>query len=136
LYKLLGEPERSEQAARRTMARIDDILRHHPDTADMLGLGAATLVFLGEYVRAEQWARQAMSLEPESYTVRYNAACTFAVIGEPDVAMECLEYVYAHMPRVRRWLLGISSHHTQLDSLRDRQDFHDLMARLRADTAA
>ncbi|MEA2781277.1 MAG: adenylate cyclase, partial [Rhodospirillaceae bacterium] len=94
------------------------------------------LVSLGENVRAENWARRAILLDPESYTVRYNAACTCAVMGKLDAAQECLEFAFSQTPRARRWLLGIAKHDTQLSSLRGRPDFQNLMKRLEADVAA
>jgi adenylate cyclase len=135
VYKALGQLKHSEESARRTMVRVDAILKQRPDAADTIALGAATLVFLGEYARAEEWANRAISLEPEGYSVRYNVACTFAVIGKPEAALECLEYMFAHMPRSRGWLLGIMSHDTQFDSLRGRQDFQDFVERLEANVA-
>ena len=77
-----------------------------------------------------------MLLDPESYSVRYNAACTYAVIGRPDAAQRCLEHAYAHMPRARCWLLANAKHDAQLNALRDRPDFQGLMRRLEAHAAA
>ena len=76
-----------------------------------------------------------MLLDPESYSVIYNAACTYAVIGKPDVAQKCLDHAYAHMPRARGWLLANANHDAQLNSMRDRPDFQDLMQRLEAHAA-
>jgi hypothetical protein len=75
-------------------------------------------------------------LDPESDTVRYNAACTYAVIGKLDLAQECLEFAFAQAPRARSWLLAIAKHDRQLDSLRGRPDFQNFMERLEADVAA
>ena len=73
---------------------------------------------------------------PQSYTVRYNAACTYAVIGKLDEAQQCLEFAFSRAPRARGWLLGIAKHDTQLDPLRQRSDFQDLINRLEANAAA
>jgi adenylate cyclase len=135
LYKALGRPEQSEAAARRTMVRVEAVLKQRPDAADITAVGAATMVFLGDNARAEEWANRAILLEPESFSVRYNAACTFAVIGKSDAALECLEYIFWHLPRSRGWLLGIMSHDTQFESLRGRRDFQDFVKRLEADVA-
>ena len=99
-------------------------------------MGAATLATLGDCVQAEKWARRAVLLDPESYTVRYNAACTYAVAGKLDVAQECLEFAFSHAPRARGWLLGIAKHDTQLNSLRGRPDFQNLLKRLEVNVAA
>jgi len=74
-------------------------------------------------------------LDPESLTVRYNAACTYAVVGKPEVALECLEFVFSQMPK-RGAGFRTTKHDAQLNPLRDRPDFQDFMARLEADVAA
>jgi len=101
----------------------------------VLGMGAVTLVCLGDSERAESWAKRALLLDPESYSVIYNAACTYAVIGKPELAQNCLEYVFKHMPRARGWILKNARHDAQLASLRGRRDFQDLMQRLEAHAA-
>jgi predicted Zn-dependent protease len=101
-----------------------------------IAMGAAALVTLGEYERAEDWVRCAMHLDPDSYSVRYNAACAYAVAGKPKAALESLEYAFAHMPRARGWLYRNAKQDAQLNSLCDRQDFQDLMQRLATECPA
>jgi adenylate cyclase len=93
------------------------------------------LIFLGENAKAEEWAKRAILLEPESYGVRYNVACVHAIVGKPDAALEGLEYIYSRVPRTRRWLLGMVKHDTSFSSLRDRSDFQAFLSRLEAETA-
>jgi adenylate cyclase len=134
-YESLGLHEQSVTAARRAFARIEARLIGHPDDAYALCTGAATLASLGENGRAEEWARRALAISPENYVVHYNAACTYAVTGRFDAAIERLEHVFSHTPRVRSWLLGIAKHDVQLDSLRDRPEFQNFVSRLEADVA-
>ena len=47
-----------------------------------------------------------------------------------------LEFAFSHAPRSRGWLLGIAKHDTQLDPLRQRSDFQDLIKRLEENAAA
>ena len=101
-----------------------------PDNADAVSLGAATLVYLDEFAAAEEWADRAVLLDPDSFGVRYNYACTHAVIGNPDRAMDARERIYARSPRARGWLLGMVRIDTQMNPLRDRPDFRDLVVRL------
>jgi adenylate cyclase len=132
----MGRREQGEAAARRCIERIEDAFGRNPEVAEVLGMGATVLVNLGDHERADRWVGRAMLLDPESYSVRYNAACTYAVIGRLDDALKCLEHAYAHMPRARCWLLANAKHDAQLNSLRDRADFQDLMQRLEAHAAA
>jgi adenylate cyclase len=135
VYNALGRSKQSESTARRAMVRIETSLSERPDAAFTVSFGAATLVFLGQNQRAEEFADRAIVLDRESYIVRYNAGCTYAVIGKADAALECLEHIFSHMPRVRRWLLGMIGHDTQFDSLRGRADFKELVQRLEMSVA-
>jgi adenylate cyclase len=137
LYNALDRHDLSEEAARRTITRAESVLKQYPNAADIIAVAAATMVVLGEseYERAEEWANRALSLEPGNISVRYNAACTFAIIGKLDAALECLEYIHSESPRARGWLLGIMSHDTQFYPLRGRPDFEAFVERLKAEVA-
>jgi adenylate cyclase len=136
IHLVLGHPDRSAAAARQAISCIEKEFGRDPEVAEVLGMGAATMVYLGENARAEKWVNRAVLLDPESYSVRYNAACTYAVLGKLDQAQESLEFAFSHAPRIRGWLLGIAKHDTQLDPLRQRSDFQDLIKRLEGNAAA
>src|SRR5262245_45479964 len=131
----MGRAEESVAASRRCLGRIEEAFGRNPEVAEVLGMGATVLVCLGENERADAWVRRAMLLDPESYSVFYNAACTYAVIGRADAALQCLDYVFSQMPRARGWLLANARHDSQLDSLRDRPEFREVMGRLEAHAA-
>ncbi|MFO1060506.1 MAG: adenylate/guanylate cyclase domain-containing protein [Dongiaceae bacterium] len=130
VLEAMGRHDEALAAARRSLERIRAGLERRPDNADAVSLGAATLVYLDEFAAAEEWADRAVLLDPDSFGVRYNYACTHAVIGNPDRAMDALERIYARSPRARGWLLGMVRNDTQMNPLRDRPDFRDLVARL------
>src|SRR5262245_45870668 len=131
----MGRAEESAAASRRCLERIEEAFGRNPEVAEVLAIGATVLICLGENDCADAWARRAMLVDPESYSVYYNAACTYAVIGKPDAARMCLEYVFSQMPRARGWLLANARHDAQLDSMRDRPEFQELMDRLEAHVA-
>jgi adenylate cyclase len=135
ICKSLGRTERSIDAGRRAIACIETRFGKQPDAADPLAMGAAIMVNIGDNERAKEWAKRAMSLDPEGFSVCYNAACAFAIVGESDSAMECLERIRSN-PRARSWLLGIILRETQFDPLRGREVFETFMGRLKADVAA
>jgi adenylate cyclase len=136
LYLAIGDPQRSVTAARSCITRIEEAFGAEPEIAEVLAMGAATLVYLNDYERAERWADRAVRVDPDSYTVRYNVACSFAVIGKLDRSQEYLEIAFSRTPRARGWLLGNARQDSQLNSLRERADFQDLMKRLEASAAA
>jgi len=135
VYEALGQHELSMSAARRSILRIEAALIQRPENAEVIAMGAATLVFLRENAKAEEWAKRAILLDTESYGIRYNVVCVHAVIGKLDAALEGLEYIYSRVPRSRQWLLSMVKHDTQLNSLRDRPDFQAFLSRLEAETA-
>jgi adenylate cyclase len=55
---------------------------------------------LGEEGRAHEWANQALALDPESKSTRYNIACLYARAGRTDDALDLLENSIAS----RRWI--------------------------------
>jgi adenylate cyclase len=132
VYEAQGRYELSRETARRSLIRIESTLNQRPDAAEVLGVGAATLVYLGQQKRAVEWAKRSVSLEPGNFTIRYNAACTYAVTGDADAALEHLEYLYEHVPRARLWLLKIITTDPQMNPLRSRADFQEFMKRLEA----
>jgi adenylate cyclase len=136
VHTALGHRDQNVSAARGCLSRIEDAFGPDPEVAEVLGIGATVLIYLGDNARAEKWVRRAVLLDPESYTVRYNAACTYAVIGKLDLAQECIEFAFSHAPRARGWLLGIAKYDKQLDPLRALPDFQNLMKRLETDTTA
>jgi adenylate cyclase len=136
IYLALGRPDQSQAAARLTGKRIEAAFGRDPEVAEVLAMGAATLVYLDDAARAEEWAKRALLLDLESYTVSYNVACAYTLTGKPDIAQECLELAFLQTPRARGWLYGIAQNDTQLDALRGRPDFQDLKKRLEAEVAA
>ena len=135
VYAALGQPELTKTAAQKAVVRFETALVQDPDNPDILAQGAATLVYLGENTKAEEWAERAIMLAPDAYGIRYNVACVNAVLGKPDAALQNLEYIYSHVPRARGWLLGEMRHDTQFALLRSRPDFQALVRRLEAATA-
>src|SRR5262249_25499197 len=95
VYEAQGRHAESKAAAQRGLNRVKLILSQRPNSADLLGLGAANAVYLAEYALAEEWAQRAVQLEPDNFTARYNVACAYAVMAKADIAMEHLEYMYS-----------------------------------------
>ena len=132
VYGAQGRQDESEAAARRGLVRVESILAQRPNIAEALAMGAACAVIVNDYLRAEEWARRAVQVEPDNHTARYNVACAYAVMQKPDIAMEHLEYIYSNVPRARQLLARIIRFDTQLDLLRRRPDFQELQERLGA----
>jgi adenylate cyclase len=135
-YSWLGLHEQSLSAAQRGVARVEAALAENPDNSRALSWGASTLVVLGEYLRADEWAKRAVTLSPYDFVVRYVAACAYAGMGKPDAALECLEFIFSHVPRARRVVLGWANTDSQLLLIRDRPDFRAFIKRLEDDVGS
>ena len=114
-YNSLGRKEDAKEAARRGAKLAERQLTLHPDDAKAAELGSGALIEIGEGDRAREWIARAMALEPDNPITHYNAACSYALLGDIDKAFELLEGgVALGGPEWGRWL----EHDSSLDPLR------------------
>ena len=107
--------------------RAEESIRAHPENSRPAQLGSATLAALGEKDRAMDWLSRAMAIDPNDANCIYNAACTYAQMGEAERAVELLER-WCHEAG-NEWT-GWVVHDTDLDPIRSDPRFKDLMARV------
>ena len=88
------------------LKRASEAVESNPDNPDPLELSASVLASLGRYDEARAWLSRALAMETHSYsTDGYNVACVYALIGETEKALECLEKVYPSLGPVQRdWM--------------------------------
>ena len=72
-------------------------MKLHPENANVACLGAIVLAFLGERDRALEWLARALASDANDTNIQYNAACTYAQLGEIERAIDMLE---AWLPQV------------------------------------
>jgi adenylate cyclase len=125
-YRDLGRDHAAKDAFRRSLAATETELARHPENADAAALGAGAAANLGQAVRAREWAFLALSLEPDDIVVLYNVACTYAVIGDAEAAIDVLERV---LPPQRGMFRTEALHDMDFDSLRDHPRFRALLER-------
>ena len=83
--------EEARDAFRRGVQMVELQLELYPKDARALSMGAGALCRIGDGGRARAWADRALSLEPEESRILYNVGCVFALLGESDKAITCLE---------------------------------------------
>ncbi len=83
--------EKTRQAHRRALKVIETHLEVQPDDVRALYLGAQSLCRLGEKDRGLEWAGRALALDPEDSAVCYNLGTVYAIIGDNQRAIDCLE---------------------------------------------
>jgi len=129
-YKALGLQHELLAAARQCLERVEAEIEAHPDNAGALAFGSTVLAELGQRARAEDWAARAIMIGPDDYVVRYNAARTYALLGQPDAALDWLERAFdssaVWQRRLALWMRGDQD----IDPLRNHARFHALMERL------
>ena len=125
LYHSKGDKERELDSARKGIERARAVLDLNPDDNRALNIGAFALLRLGEREEAMKWMRASMQKAPNDSIVHYNAACMYALAGEPEKALDCLENCQLRVGNLNReWL----SHDSDLDSIRDHPRFARILA--------
>jgi serine/threonine protein kinase/Flp pilus assembly protein TadD len=122
-YSGLGRKVEAESAYRRALNVIHKHLELHPDDARAVYFGGACLCQLGEREQGLQWAERALGMDPEEPQVLYNVACIYALEGETEKAIDCLENSVTHGWGQKEWM----EHDPDLASLRDHPRFRALM---------
>jgi adenylate cyclase len=78
---------------------------------------------LGRKAEGLTWAERAVAADPEDAGVRYNVACLYALEGEPEQAIDCLEEAFKVGFANRDWI----EKDPDLDSLRAHPRFRNLV---------
>ena len=126
-YSGLGDRDNELAAARRTLARCENILAIEPDHGGALGFFVNALADLGEVDRARDWTRRAVLFDPDNTRLHYNLACGMARLEDADAACDLLESVIDKVNA--SWLLWIATDNS-LDPIRDDPRFTALMVKV------
>jgi tetratricopeptide (TPR) repeat protein len=128
IYEDLDRPTDARDARERGIEAARRRLDLFPDDVRALYMGANGLKGLGEVGEALEWAEQARELEPDEPLTLYNLACVFALAGEAQTALDCLEHAVELGFADDAWL----KHDSNLDSLRALPRFRELLGRMPA----
>ena len=105
VFDQLGQPENAKRYGRLGIKRIENAYGPQSDTIDPLALGASVLAALGEREKAREWLARALAVDDAVSDSWYNIACTYALLGDPDMALDLLErWLPRTGPDQRRWL--------------------------------
>lgn len=117
--RALGRIAEAREVSRDCLDKIERHLQLHPDDVRAVSLGSCALNTIGDGTHALEWTARALAMDPEQVPVLYNAACTYAILGEKDKALDCLEQALRQGFRDTEWL----EHDPELDPLRDHPRF-------------
>ena len=106
IYDDLGRKEEGEAARRRGLRRVDERLDLTPDDARALYMAANAHIVLGNRDRGLAAAARARELAPSDPMTLYNLGCIYAMAGEAELALDCLERAletgFSHRPWLRQ----------------------------------
>ena len=119
----LGLKAEAQAAYQRGLAAAEKHLELHPGDSRALYFGANALCQLKEREKSKEWAERALALEGEEPQVLYNVACVYALLGQADKAVDCLEKSITHGWGQREWM----EHDPDLAAVRDHPRFRALM---------
>jgi TolB-like protein/Tfp pilus assembly protein PilF len=119
-YDNTGRPEEARQTTMLLRDRCIEVLRKHPENVHARSLLAGSLVRLGEREAGIAQTERTLALAPDDGRIRYNAACTFAGVGEPERAIDELKRGIGDLPT---YLSDWPRRDPDLASLRNHPEF-------------
>lgn len=125
LLHSLGRSDEALEAAREGIRRARAVIELNPDDNRAYNMGAFALLRLGQQEEAARWMRASLEKAPMDSIVHYNAACFFALSGDIEKSLDCLENCYLRVGGLnRQWL----EHDSDLDGVRGHPRYHKLLA--------
>jgi adenylate cyclase len=91
VFARLGRAKEGREMSLRGLRLAEEALRAHPESSRPAQLGASVLAAMGEKEKALDWLNHSLAIDPDDLNSLYNAACTYAQLGEAEPAMAMLE---------------------------------------------
>ena len=123
----LGREEEAHRYGELGLKRAEEALRQHPEWSRPAQLGATVLAGMARREEAEAWIARAMEIDPDENLVLYNAACTWALLGEADHALALLDKWAPKAGIEKKQWIKVDS---DFDSLRDDPRFQRLVEQI------
>ena len=125
IHHSLGDHKREMETAKKGIERARAILDLNPDDNRALNMGSFALLRLGEREEAMKWMEASVKKAPMDSIVHYNAACFYALAGDIEKSLDCLENCYLRVGSLNReWL----EHDSDLDGIREHPRFAEILA--------
>jgi TolB-like protein/cytochrome c-type biogenesis protein CcmH/NrfG len=128
-YQSLGAKEKARAAHERALQITTRHIELNPEDSRALNLGAVETVYVHGAAgreRALEWNRRALAADPEDSGMLYNVACVYAILGENEEAITCLDKAVRSGFGLREWL----EHDSDFTSIRDDPRFKAILARM------
>jgi adenylate cyclase len=135
-YTALGDGENTRRVARIALERAERAVTHDRSNGNAMMSGVAALAALGEADRAKDWMRRALLTDPDNLMMRYNFACSLAILsslGDLEAALAMLGPV---LERDTGSLVRLAPNDPDLAGLRGDPRFQAMLAAAEARLAA
>jgi adenylate cyclase len=120
----MGKKEEGQSQYRKALRLIDERLELNPDDARACQLGATVAANLSDREKATDYARRALTINPDDPLLLYNISCMYSLLGNPNEALNCLEKAVDKGYGQKDWV----EHDADLDSLRELPRFKNILA--------
>jgi adenylate cyclase len=126
IYTEQNKSAEREQAYRKTLENVKRSLELFPEDTRALYMGAAAAICLGDEKLGLEWAERISSAHPQETMTLYGVACSYALLGQTEKAIDCMEEAVQFGTIQKKWL----EHDPDLRSIRDHPRFKALLERL------
>jgi len=105
--------------------RAEEVIRQHPESSRPYQLGAACFAGMDRPDEAKAWLARSIALDPDDGQTLYNAACTYAQLGDTEAAFDALHrWLPTSGVEKKQWL----AEDNDFDPIRDDARFIKLLA--------
>jgi adenylate cyclase len=87
----LDREDEADEYGRLGLVRAEEALRQYPEGSRPAQLGACVHARAGNREETMSWIEKALWIDPDDAQAQYNVACAWAIIGEPERALDVLE---------------------------------------------
>jgi serine/threonine protein kinase len=126
IYTEQNKQAEREQAYRKTLENAKRSLELFPDDTRALYMGASAAISLGNEKLGLEWADRIYSAHPQETMTLYGVACSYALVGQTEKAIDCMEEAVKYGTVPKKWL----EHDPDLRSIRDHPRFKALLEKL------
>jgi serine/threonine protein kinase/tetratricopeptide (TPR) repeat protein len=126
IYTEQNKPAEREQAYRKTLENVKRSLELFPEDTRALYMGATAAISLGDEKLGLEWAERVSLAHPQETMTLYGVACAYALVGQTEKAIECMEEAIQFGTIQKKWL----EHDPDLRSIRDHPRFKALLEKL------
>jgi TolB-like protein/Flp pilus assembly protein TadD len=131
-FRALNRKGEARLTFQECLQKIENHLQLNPDDVRAVYMKAGAFLGLGEHAQALEWSDRALSMDPEEPSVLYNVSCNYALLDEPDKALDCIEKAFHKGFGHKEWM----EHDPDFLSIRNHPRFKALMRGLAAARAA